>query len=162
MNSKHNSLFCTVVLPAFLAATVLCISIPCPVHAESTVTLEEYLAEKPEEDRGIRREKYYLLEAMERIQDIGLSPIGIWSEITGNEKVENSLHSLKDFGRSAADTVTETVTEKTREAGETAAGKAEEAGSAVAEKAKDTIQDQAEKAKESFLEKIREWFHSQF
>lgn len=131
-------------LPAVLAAAV--VFIQTPVYAAETepglMSEEEYLAEDPSEDPAVRREKYYLLEAMDRLEDAGLSPILIWSKVTKNEKILDTVNSV---GRDALDSVTDVVTEKVQEAGD-----------AVAEKAGEAVQEQTQKVKKSLLEMIRE------
>ncbi len=87
---------------------------------------------------GIRREKEYLLEALDRLESMGLSPIKIWSEISGNQTVVQQLDGMK-----AA--VAQTVSEKVQEAGD-----------AAAEAAADAVQKETDKIQESLLQMIHE------
>lgn len=90
------------------------------------------------QETAIAREKRYLLEALDQLQEMGLSPILIWSEITKDERVLNTLDEMKD-------TVTDTVTQKVSEA-----------GAAATKAVGDAVQNEAEKAKRNILQMIRE------
>lgn len=93
-------------------------------------------------DSGIAREKRYLLEALDQLQEMGLSPILIWSEITKDPKVMDTVNSAKD-------TAWDAVTQKVSEAGETAT-------KAVG----DAVRTEAEKGKKSLIRMIREQIQS--
>lgn len=131
-------------LPVVLAAAVLFIQVPVRAGetGRSGMSEEEYLAMDPEENTGVRREKYYLLEALDSLEDAGLSPVLIWSEVTDNEQVLDAVNSA---GRDAMDTVTDAVTEKMQEAGDT-----------VTRKAGEAVREGTEQVKKSFLEMLRE------
>ena len=90
------------------------------------------------QETAIAREKRYLLEALDELQEMGLSPILIWSEITKDERVLNTLDEMKD-------TVTGTVTQKVSEA-----------GAAATKAVGDAVQNEAEKAKRNLLQMSRE------
>ncbi len=93
-------------------------------------------------DFGIAREKRYLLEALDQLQEMGLSPILIWSEITKDPKVVDAVDSAKD-------TAWDAVTQKVSEAGENAT-------KAVG----DAVRTEAEKGKKSLIRMIREQIQS--
>ncbi len=93
-------------------------------------------------DSGIAREKRYLLEALDQLQEMGLSPILIWSEITKDPKVVDAIDSAKD-------TAWDAVTQKVSEAGENAT-------KAVG----DAVRTEAEKGRKSLRRMIREQIQS--
>lgn len=125
-------------------------------YSDKMESEEAYIAADPDEDEGIRREKYYLLEALNQLEDRGFSPISLWAKVTGNEKI---LNRVKSVGRSAADTLKDAVSKKVSEAGETVSEKVQDAGNAAAEHARDTVQNQTEKAGKSLLDKLKGWIH---
>lgn len=99
-------------------------------------------AKEKSSDSGIAREKRYLLGALDQLQEMGLSPILIWSEITKDPKLMDTVNSAKD-------SAWETVTQKVSEAGETAT-------KAVS----DAVRTEAEKGKKSLIRMIREQIQS--
>lgn len=137
-------------LPAVLAAAAIIIN-------TGFVPSISVNAQEAAGQESVDREKHYLLEAMDRLDDMGLSPISIWAKVTKDEKV---LDTVKGIGRSAADTVTGVVAEKVSDAGDAVSEKVQEAGDAAAEQAKGAVQEQTEKAKKSFLEKLKEWIRN--
>ena len=101
-----------------------------------------FAAKEEPADSGIAREKRYLLQALDQLQEMGLSPILIWSEITKDPKVMDTVNSAKDSAWA-------TVTQKVSEAGESAT-------KAVG----DVVRTEAEKGKKSLIRMIREQIQS--
>lgn len=100
---------------------------------------DDSLPDEPEStETAVQREKRYLLEALDELQEMGLSPILIWSEITKDQRVLSTLDDMKD-------SVTDTVTQKVSEA-----------GAAATKAVGDAVQNEAEKAKKSLMQMIRE------
>lgn len=100
---------------------------------------DDTLQDAPESgETAVQREKRYLLEALDELQEMGLSPISIWSEITKDQRVLSTLDDMKD-------SVTDTVTQKVSEA-----------GAAATKAVGDAVQNEAEKAKKSLMQMIRE------
>ena len=111
------------------------------IHAEDADT-DTQAAAGNSADSGIAREKRYLLEALDQLQEMGLSPILIWSEITKDPKVVDAIDSAKN-------TAWDTVTQKVSEAGENAT-------KAVG----DAVRTEAEKGRKSLRRMIREQIQS--
>ena len=100
---------------------------------------DDTLKNAPESgETAVQREKRYLLEALDELREMGLSPILIWSEITKDQRVLSTLDDMKD-------SVTDTVTQKVSEA-----------GAAATKAVGDAVQNEAEKAKKSLMQMIRE------
>ncbi len=93
---------------------------------------------------GWQQEKAYLLEALEELEDMGLSPIGIWSEISGREAVQQQLDEAKE-------SVSDAVSQKLQEAGDAAS----DAVTDAIQKETDRI---TEKVRKSLAQTIQEWF----
>lgn len=95
-------------------------------------------AEETGDETGLEREKKYLLQALCRLEDMGLSPVKIWSDITKDERVVARMDSVRE-------TVTETVSQKVTEAEDAASDAVEEA-----------VTKETEKIKKSLAEMIKE------
>ncbi len=139
-----------------LLAMVLLLTVPCSVQAQegslwqNTTEIQSENAEAESSLRnaadgtsgstvsGIEREKQYLLEALCELEDMGLSPVKIWSDITKDQRVVERMDSAKEA-------VTETVTQKVSEVSDAAVDAVEE-----------TVTKETEKVKNSLLEMIRE------
>lgn len=106
-------------------------SIPAAA-AETNATARE------EQDSRIRQEKEYFRQALDELEDMGLSPIRIWSEITGNSDVMERVDDLRN-------TVTEAVTEKVSDAQD-----------AATQAVNDAVQKETEKVKKSLIQMLRE------
>ena len=124
-------------LCALLAAACMTMSVPLPAEA----------AEKSS-SFALEQEKQYLLEALDELQERGLSPILIWSKITKDQRVLDAVGEVSD-------TVTDTVTEKVSEAGDAALQAVSDATRAEAEKAKRSL-------RELFREQIRDFLNHLF
>lgn len=99
-----------------------------------------------EASEGWQKEKAYLLDALGELEDMGLSPIGIWSEISGNRAVMQQLDEMKE-------SVSDAVNEKLQEAGDAASDAVEDA----VQKETDRI---TEKVRKSLAQTIQEEIRS--
>ncbi len=124
---RRALLLAVVLLPGSLLASV------------PAVAAETDVSEKQEEqDSRIRQEKEYFRQALDELEDMGLSPIRIWSDITGNSDVMECVDGLRD-------SVTEAVSEKVSDAQD-----------AAAEAVNDAVQKETEKVKKSLMQMLRE------
>ena len=108
--------------------------------------LPEEAAEKSP-NFALKQEKQYLLEALDELQEMGLSPILIWSEITKDQRVLDAVGEVSD-------TVTDAVTEKVSEAGDAAVQAVSDAARAEAEKAKKNLLELLKEQIRDFLEHL--------
>lgn len=143
-------------LPAVLAAAAIIISSvsALPFSADAAESIAADSSENPEEESGIHGEKLYLLQAVNWLDDAGVSPIALWAKVTKNERV---LDRVKSVGYSAADMAAQAMSEKMSETENAVSEKVQEAGTAAAEQAGNAVQEQVGKAKKGFLEKLKEW-----
>ena len=71
-------------LCALLAAACMTMSAPLPAEAAEKFS-----------NFALEQEKQYLLEALDELQEMGLSPILIWSEITKDQRVLDAVGEVK-------------------------------------------------------------------
>ena len=100
-----------------------------------------------DEETGLAREKEYLLEALDQLEDMGLSPIKIWSQITQDQRVMDQVDSVRDA-------VTGRVTETVDAAGDAAAEAVNEAVEKETEKVKKSLMQMIQDSIQNFLEGI--------
>lgn len=100
-----------------------------------------------DEETGLAREKEYLLEALDQLEDMGLSPIKIWSQITQDQRVMEQVDSVRDA-------VTGRVTETVDAAGDAAAEAVNEAVEKETEKVKKSLMQMIQDSIQNFLEGI--------
>lgn len=91
-----------------------------------------------DEETGLAREKEYLLEALDQLENMGLSPIKIWSQITQDQRVMDQVDSVRD---AVTGRVTETV---------------DAAGDAAAEAVNEAVEKETEKVKKSLIQMIQD------
>ncbi len=129
------------------AKTISCL---CVLLAAACMTMSASLpAEAAEKSSNfaLEQEKQYLLEALDELQEMGLSPILIWSEITKDQRVLDAVGEVSD-------TVTDAVTEKVSEAGDAAVQAVSDAARAEAEKAKKNLLELLKEQIRDFLEHL--------
>lgn len=107
---------------------------------------EEDFSGAAQASAGWQKEKAYLLEALGELDDMGLSPIGIWSDISGRQEVRQQLDEAKD-------SVSDAVSQKLQEAGDAAS----DAVTDAIQKETDRI---TEKVRKSLAQTIQEWIRS--
>lgn len=111
------------------------LSLTAPISAaaaETNATAQE------DQDSRVQQEKEYFRQALDELEDMGLSPIRIWSDITGNSDVMERVDDLRD-------SVTEAVTEKVSDAQDVAT-----------QAVSDAVQKETEKVKKSLIQMLRE------
>lgn len=121
-------------LVAAFAIQAVSFSMPLPAAAAELGVLTQ----EQEQDSRIQQEKVYFRQALDELEDMGLSPIRIWSDITGNADVMEHVDSLRD-------SVTESVMEKVTDAQDTAT-----------QAVNDALQKETEKVKKSLIQMMRE------
>ena len=141
---------------AVLAAALALSAASCvpriPAFAGETetdsVSGETAAAQEDSQDSRIAQEKAYLLEALNQIQEWGLSPISIWAGITGDDSVLEIIESTAGSAAEASDSLSETLSEAGSEA-------VSDITESVTEAVTDVVEEQTEKVKQSILEQIR-------
>ena len=101
----------------------------------------------------IEQEKAYLLQALDQLQEWGISPIAIWARITGDDTVLEIVESAADSVTAAADSLSETLSE----AGTNAVNDLTES---VTDAVSEAVEEETGKMKQSFLDQIRETVNS--
>ena len=112
------------------------------------------------EDAGfaarLEQEKSYLLEALERLEELGLSPIAIWSEITNDESV---LARIGSVSQSASEAVTEAAQNLGESLSEAASQTQDTVIEEITEDLSEAAQEQTEAVKQGIIEQIRSWIN---
>lgn len=123
---------------------------PLPAHAWESIDESEEISE--EEDTAyasrIAQEKAYLLQALDQMQEWGLSPIAIMARITGDDSVLTIIESASGSVGSGAESVSEVLTDAGTQA-------VEDITESVTEAVTGAVEEQTEKVKQSILEQIR-------
>ncbi len=119
---------------------VTCLSVWMLSFATSipAAAAETNASAREEQDSRIQQEKEYFRQALDELEDMGISPIRIWSDITGNSDVMERVDDLRD-------SVTEAVTEKVGDAQD-----------AATQAVSDAVQKETEKVKKSLIQMLRE------
>lgn len=142
-----------------LLAAVLLAAVPetaVLAGGETQLQMQEEVQEEPQEvqeaapgetaeeeslSSGLQKEKEYLLQALDQLETMGLSPIGIWADLSGNRAVTQQLESVKEA-------VAETVNQKVQEAGD-----------AATDAVTDAIQKETDKIQESVIQILQDRVH---
>lgn len=138
-----------------------------PSENEETQTVEEDednedLLEEEElsaQESRIEQEKVYLLQAMDQLEEWGLSPIAIWSEVTGNDEIMELVGIVKEGVSEVAEDAVQELGESAQEAIENAD---EGIAGDVADNLEEVANEQTKKVKQGLIEQIREWINSFF
>lgn len=134
-NKRHRNRTANGALVLGTCLVIWGLSFGVPIPAAAAETNE---AAQEDQDSRIQQEKEYFRQALDELEDMGFSPIRIWSDITGNSDIMERVDDLRG-------SVTEAVSEKVSDAQD-----------AATQAVSDAVQKETEKVKKSLIQMLRE------